>query len=315
MKKKYVVIIALLASVIYASAGMAMVQASEHETQGGSHVYVMGSGKTKYNDVKAGDVITGEIGIKNSNDSERTVRVSVAPYSNEAGTYLPVYTAKNYRTTLSEWIDFEPSEINIAANSEEVVHYTVRIPSDWTVGGGQSAALMFHTEGSSADQNGSLTPLESSFAHIFYMNLQGADANLAGKILEWGTPTFVFDSNKINIASRVKNTGNVIFDTTYKAEIRDILQNNRLVWENETSRETLPDSVTTVNQIWEDGPYFGLFSVSGELILNGNTEKFSKWVLIVPLWFVIIVVAIILLLLWAIIIKIRESRKNDKRQV
>lgn|GEM_PF-6618356 len=306
-------ILVLLAGVI--ALAVPTTSAVEGEYQISDKVLVTGPGRTSYNDVKAGDVLTGKIEVTNSFNEVKEVKVWAVPFSvAENGVYD--FFTEGTLTEVSKWLSLEKEVYTVPAQGSIDVNWTITVPRNWTLGGSQTAALKFHTVGSDNTEkevSGYVTQTTSNFAWLFLLNMDGEGVVRGGKILSWDVPMIIFDGeNGITAKTTYKNDGNVNFQIKSHITMYDAF-NGVLAYENDKTTMIMPETQTEITQHWDGSPAIGVFRVSEEIDVLGNTEKFEKLVLVVPLWFVIIVIGILLLLIWALVLKIREYHKRQKR--
>lgn len=282
-------------------------------------VWAQSGGKTVIDDIKPGEKYENTIQLWNDSSKPSISTFTVKHYGVDANGGYGYVNEHETRATMHDWLTYANGthdiEYIMQPNETIEVPYKIQVPSDWTISGSQTTAIVISSreyDVKRETQEG--INIETEYVHVVYANIDGdEDLEYKGRILEWRVPFIVFDNNDgLGASTIIENIGNATFSANITTEIYD-KSNGKLVYSKNSEPYIFPDSSKETTQTWREAPAIGLFDVRGEVTVNGQTEKFEKTVLIIPLWFVIIIVAIVLLLLWALVLKIRQHRNKTKR--
>ncbi|MDL2327930.1 hypothetical protein LJC64_04720 [Ruminococcaceae bacterium OttesenSCG-928-A11] len=265
-----------------------------------------------------GEVYEGTIEACNDNVEALSITAYPAPYSiNQNDFYGTDFTSKGSWNKLADWISF-PNGDTFTINSGQTIFipFKITVPSnDSVIAGSQAAAIMLENNEVYGNQEESGVLSTKRFAWIVHADVNGGGLRQEGKVLSWKAdgPLIFDNTNGINTYSLVENIGNVSFKAKYKLTITDSFRNNALAYEKETEKTMLPESKISNEFKWNEAPAVGWFRIREEITVFDKTETFEKMILIIPLWFIVVVVAILILLIWAIILKIRQHREKNRR--
>jgi hypothetical protein len=275
---------------------------------------IRGEGRTELGWMSPGDHYEAEIEVRNAFSTDRTLEVKATPFSmSDDNSNDYDYITKKVRTTLSEWISFPGGHEYLLSPGEiRSIKYVIDIPIDWRIGGGQSAAINFDYGNSSINASGDNTiVMESSFAWLLRANLSGEQLREEGEVISWDMGQILFDNSKgVNSDTVVKNSGNVNFEMNNRVVINKFFSGDE-VYNQEKTGTVLAESQWKSNLNWDGAPALGLFNVTNEVEFLGQAQfSETRWVLLIPIWLLVIIIAIIALLVAALIIKIRNHREG-----
>ena len=283
-----------------------------------SVIWYKGNSVTRAGTLEPGQSYYGEIEACNSDIVARKVKMSTAPYSINQADYENVdFMTSNDWNRLADWISFPDGDTYTIESGQTVyLKFRIQVPSDGSaIGGTQSASLMltdvFREEGS---ENVGLQT-EARYLWQVTADINSSDLRREGKITSWWADgILVFDnSNGLKTKSIIENTGNVSFMADYHVTFYDVFRNNAIAYEADAEKEILPESSRANEFKWNEAPAVGWFKVVEEITVYGKTETFEKTIFVVPLWFIVIVVAIIILLIWALILRIKQRHDKNKK--
>ena len=274
-------------------------------------------------ELKPGSVESGRFRVRQTGHETNDVVVYVRPLSMKAGgvNNEKDFEAETNRTKIAKWTTFtvEGCDVNsvedgfvrmtMRPQEECFVDYTIRVPWD-ALGGSQNASIKVVTV--ERDTEISVAGLRSrySFAYALYTDIDGPGAFYQGKVIENNIPCLLFSPPLIT-DSLVENTGNLDFITYYDVRVNNYFTGKQ-VYDKSWSSLVMADSKYASKTAWEDAPALGLFMVTQDVKVLDEVSSLTKFVLIIPIWLVIIIIGVILLLIWAIVIKIREHRRNRR---
>lgn len=312
------ILVAALCIISLSSCGEAGAIGYCDSPEADSVVWYRGDSVTRAGAMEPGQAYYGEIEACNSDVVTRKVKMETAPYSINQADYENVdFITKTPWNKLADWISFPDGDTYTIGTGETVfLKFRIQVPTDGTaISGTQTASIML-TDVFREDSDSSVgLQTEQRYLWMVTADINGAGLRQEGKIHRWQADgPLVFDNTKgIKTYSLVENTGNVNFTAKYKLKITDLWRNNALAYEAEAEKDIFPESKRANEFVWNEAPAIGIFNIKEEITVYDKTETFEKVVLILPLWFVIIVVAIIILLLWALILKIKKHREKNKR--
>jgi hypothetical protein len=257
-------------------------------------------------ELKPGTTKTGEFLVQNIGAKEFDFKVYTAPYQVEGQDYNPVYTTDNVYTQISKWITFDIEEGHLEPNDEQKVHYTINVP-DNAPDGGEYASIMVETDSGNAD-NATIRTV-SRVGIILYSHVGGV-TNACGKILEKDAPSFLTQP-PIFATSLVENCGNVDLTASYTIQVYPLFSNDEIYSTEETpdERVTLPGTKRFNKISWDNAPAFGIYRVKQTIRFADKTEILEKYVVICPIWLIIIFILFIGSIIFWLVMRHR-SRKD-----
>lgn len=266
--------------------------------------------------LKPGETYTSSITVMNIGAEAFDYKVEATPYHVTDENYSPDYEQQTEFTQISQWITFDQNTVKgkLKPCATVDVDYTIKVPTD-VPDGGQYATIAAETsDGNSSD---SMVQTINRVAMLLYADVPG-NTKKEGKVLENNIDGIRFEP-PISVSSLVENTGNVDATAKYSVKVTPFF-GGESVFSNEdnpTELDILPQSKRYNTISWDGSPQLGLFWVEQSIEFAGQTNTNKKLVLITPLWFAIIVLAIIVAFIaWIIsrIIARNKNKKNSKEQ-
>jgi hypothetical protein len=293
-------------------------QAEEHK----NIVWAQSGGKTVFEEpmIPSGSY-TRTVQLYNDSDIQAVSHFSVQQYGARAsGEYSTTDIAVIERTELTNWITYangqNTHDVILEPRQTVDVPFTVTVPSNWVVSGGQSAAVVISSEDyfpDKVDEEQGLA-IETEYIHQVYANVQGSEPlRVDARFVSLDVPSFILDASKgMPIELRFKNDGNVWTTAKYNVKVIDKIRYDAVAYESEGSKEVLAESLASVDRTWTEMPDLGWFEVQATVNVGGEEFTESKTVIAFPLWLLVIIIAIVLLLIAALIIKIRNHRAEAR---
>lgn len=278
---------------------------SAEDDPSGYHVQI--SPATQKISLEPGDVYRGTFKVSNIGEKEFEYTLSAIPYSVTNDNYDPDYDTRNSRNQLADWITFDTESGKIKPNVNNEIHYTVTVPED-VPGGGQYAALAVSVNNG---EEGSIQTISRVVLKL-YAKVAG-DTREEGEILENKVTNFVFGGGKITATSKLSNTGNVDADATYTVRIYPFGSGEE-VYTNEAEpdvRTILPDTERYNTVIWEETPSLGLYTVEQTIDYLGQTSTTKKFVIVCPLWLIVIFIALIFAIIFTLVSRARARKLEE----
>lgn len=255
----------------------------------------------------AGAVLKGTLTVINDGETEYQFLVYARPYSVKSETYDPDYTEVNERTEAYQWIQFEKTNLTLAAGARVEVPYTITIPAK-AAAGGHYAVLFAETQPQESEST--QVARKKRVGSLLYVTVNGELVN-SGTLESWDTQ--LWQKNKpVTAAFRVKNDGNVHFQVNSQVTFSTIFNKPRLQLNQE--QLVLPGTTRKIIATMEKTPSIGIYRVSGSVTFLDKTEQLeSRWIILLPLQMVyILFAALIALLGWKVVKPRMKNRKKTK---
>ncbi len=284
----------------------------------------MTSGKLN---MEPGESYDGRFRVRMTGHETQNVVASVAPYSagspdNYSNSDFSSETRYNKiidwaKVTLEEdetcEVDrYDKGKVYFQLDPQEecYLNYQIKVPSD-AFGGAQRMAIFVRTINETASEDGG-TGINSQYqiGYTVTSSVDGPDAKAKGHVVETKIPQLLFVP-PVTSSVKVENTGNLDFEAEYKMTVKTFFRKKE-VYVNESNATVMAETSRVVSTNWNETPSLGLFRVTQETTVLGETSTLTKTVLVIPIALIVaIIVAILLLILW-IYVKVRKNRKGSK---
>ena len=264
--------------------------------------------------LEPGSTYDGSFRVSNTGRKDYTFDLTVEPFFSVDG--VATYNTRNEFNEIYKYITFDQTQYFLPAPvpGSEVdgwveVNYYINVPSN-IPSGGQYAAIKVSSLGPNAAGGNISATKEISI--IMYGKV-GGDNHPCGKIISTKLSPFLLFSPPVKAESVIQNCGRIHFPVEQNVVFKDIFGNvaheaKRTVDTN-SANLVLPNDQRTISLNWEEAPALGLFKVFYEVNLFGETRTEEKWVLIIPIYLIIIIVVGIALLVTWLVLK-RKGRKQ-----
>ncbi|MEX0594651.1 MAG: hypothetical protein WD157_00945 [Patescibacteria group bacterium] len=288
----FLLIFSLLSIIFYLLSGSAFAQKA-------SQVGITVSPITDEFRLKPGEVISRTIRVINPNDRVITLYPVALDFNTDNENGQPVFfqaddESRSY--TLSSWMSFDREFIRVAEAEEELVKITIAAPAD-AEPGGHYGAVLFSTEKPKLP--------ETDDAEVSVVGLVGTLylATVPGKISEkleleqFSLPLISF-APPVNTAVIFKNNGNIHLKPRGEIIIKNWSGNQAsVIAVNEGNGNVLPESRRRFEGSWvyKSLTSFGLYSFNLHATYGSGPAEIiaTKKVLVIPIWLLILIVAII----------------------
>lgn len=258
-------------------------------------------------DVDPGSNYSSVFKVKNSGIDAYDFEVSVAPYSVSGEEYETQFTESNERTAIKDWVKFTDGTTFHAEPGEEVeVKFTIDVPKD-AVGGGQYAVVFAKTVPSNSTNTTGVT-IAKRVGGLLFAKVSG-DTFTKGNIFDQTIPSWVWD-NSITTTFRASNEGNVDNSVQYSVKVSGLFGK---VFESDPnySRLVFPNTTRHLFQNADNINIPGIYKVEQNVKYLENNSNINKYVVVCPVWALILLISIIFLL----IIVIWFAKTNKSRKV
>lgn len=256
----------------------------------------------------AGSTLSGSLTVINDGETEYQFLVYARPFSVTSENYDPNYTKVNERTEAYQWVQFEKTNVRLAAGERVEIPYTVTVPKK-AKAGGHYAVLFAETQPKQAE--GTQVTRKKRVGSLLYVTVDGNLIN-SGSLEGWDAK--LWQKNKpIGAAIRIKNDGNVHFQVNSQVTFSNLFNKPRLQLNQE--QVVLPGTTRKIIANMEKTPVIGIYRVSGTAsFLDKNETLPSKWIVLLPIQVVnLLIAAIAILVAWQVLkprIKARRSKSN-----
>ena len=253
------------------------------------------------------------------------VFAAVSPYAAGTGTGYEtgVFDKSSAFTKITDWTTLgledctitkqEAGKIYFTMRSQEecYVTYKIAVPAD-AYGGSQHAAIFVQTI-PDKDAKGTGAIINSyRIGYLIKNDVSGPGARAEGKVIETKIAGPILFTPPITSSALVKNTGTLDFDAEYKMTVKTFFRKKE-VYSKDSKSLVMADTQRLLNGKWDKTPALGLFRVTVETTVLGETSTLTKTVLVIPISLIVaIIVAILLLILW-IYVKASKGKRGRKQ--
>lgn len=234
-----------------------------------------------------GTVKEDKISIINDGTVPYAFRVYARPYLTEGEEYKPVFDKLTAITDVYEWISFKQTDYKLAPGETVEVPFTIRVPAT-AQGGGHYGVIFAETQPPTPNETSVIR--KKRVGSILYTTISG-DNRSDGSIVEKSVP-FLQTNPPLKASTRIANSGNVDFQTRNAISVKTVF--GTTVYTTERELTVLPSTTRKVSYEWSGGSTFGLYQVTVSTSYLGKTETSSNYVLLMPIWVMIALLAIII---------------------
>lgn len=258
--------------------------------------------------LEPGETYHGTFKVSNIGFNAFDYTLTSIPFSVTNDNYDPDFTTEKTSNQIYKWVTFDKSGDHIESNTTQEVGYTVTVPED-VPAGGQYAGLAVSVN------NGEQGSMQTTTRVVMklYASIAG-ETREEGEIKENKITSFVFGGGKVTATSLVSNTGNTHADATYTLKVYP-LGSDEEVYTNEEepiTRTILPETERYTTTTWEETPSLGLYNVEQTIEYMGQTSTTKKFVIVCPLWLIVIFAALIFAVIFTLVSRARARKQEAK---
>ena len=243
-----------------------------------------------------------------SNKSPFVFKIEKKPFTvNE--NYDVLYENNGDYNQLVDWLTIVNETGSVNPNATEVIQFYIDVPED-APAGGQYVAINVSSDNDATVGEGINIRAKYAISHIIYAEVAG-ETERGGDIEKISVPSFLL-SGAISGSASIKNTGNVHSDATYTLQVFPFFSKEE-VFSNEEEPNTntiLPGATRTTIVPWAETPKLGIFHVIFTVNFEGVESKVDKYVIVCPIWLLIIIIACIFLIIFSIVFTKKKSSKK-----
>ena len=265
-----------------------------------------------------GQTITGSVDVTNNSSDTQTIYPLVRDFtaSNDPDTGAPSFSeiSGSDAKSVSQWVTFGKSSMELAAGTTGTVNYTMNVPAG-AEPGGHYGAIFASTQ--APDVSGTTGVAISARVGSLLLVTVSGDIRTAGDVVSFKADKSIYQGSPVNFTMSLKNTGNVHFKPTGTIDIAGPVSTSLAV--NGDGANVLPNSVRNFSaQLTDDLP-FGRYTATLDLMAetpNGDslplTATTTFWV--IPLSTVLVVLLILIVLYLLMKSWTKNSDKNNMKK-
>lgn len=234
-------------------------------------------------EAEPGQAVNGSFSIVNDGQVPYTYKIYARPYSIQNDAYdAPHFNPSGAKTDLYKWVRFHQTEFTIKPHETQKIDYSVAVPKG-TAGGGYYGVVFAETS-PALDGQDAAVKTNKRVGHIVY-------ARVGGRVVESGEPAGMsipfWQQGTLTASLGVKNTGNVHFTTDTKVTVRGIT--GALKYQLNKEHLVLPETTRWIKAEWKGAPPIGIYKVTVSQEFLGERQERSSYVLLMPLYVIILV--------------------------
>ncbi len=237
-------------------------------------------------EVSPGDIFSGKITVLNDGTVPVKFSTFSAPFSVQTRNYDQNFTDdKAARADAYKWIQLPQTKWDAAVRQTLNVPFTVRVPLDASPGGHYGAVIVESQPASS--QEGSMV-LKKQLAMKLYLTVRGnvvTQGETESISLDWfqtRTP--------LTATVSLTNTGNTDYVAKQLMEVSNALGNH--LYRTEQEYNVMPNAPRDVSLDWRGASWLGLYKVKVTSIVLDKDAVKESYVLVTPVWFIVMVVIV-----------------------
>ena len=222
--------------------------------------------------------------------------------------YQIIYENNGDYNQIVDWITIENPSGVVVPNSTTIVRFYVDVPEN-APAGGQYATIIVRPSDHDESARGVNIKQKYNIAHVIYAEVAGETVR-RGEFNSISVPSFLFSGN-ISGAASIKNVGNVHSDAVYALQIFPLFSSEE-VYTNEEDplvSTIMPEATRTTILTWGETPMVGVYHVIFTAKFEDVVNSVDKYVIVCPLWLLLVILSIIVLIIIKIISK--KARKDN----
>lgn len=259
--------------------------------------------------MQPGETYSDSFMVRNAGKEPFDFSIEFTPYSVKGESYEADYTTETQYTEIVNWLSADHTSGSVEPGQEAKVTYTIKVPAD-AHGGAQVGTIMVTMADQAENDDTSGVKAVRRLGYVVSGNVDGEITRTA-KILENKIPSFIF-TPPIAATSLVENTGNIYTNASYTLQVFPLFSDEE-VYTNEDKPEQnviFPETTRYSTISWEGAPHLGIFRVKQTIKIFDEVSEVEKLVFLCPLWFIVIILLLIFLIIFWIVSRIRNRRKE-----
>lgn len=254
-----------------------------------------------------GTTTDGNFKVTNSGTSNLTFKVYATPFYVNNNDYENLqFSGELNRTQIARWITFDQEEYTLAPNATAQIAYHVNVPAS-VPAGGQYAAIMAESVIAQSDDG---VNASSRVGMLVFRSIAGTTiekgAFLGSNIDKW------YKTSPVQTSVDIQNTGNTDFAVNTTLRVYNIfgveIYNSGL-----KTNQVLPETSRSISLDWNSDMRIGFYTIKQSVQFLDNAEKtYKQFVLLMPVWILVIMVAVVIAIVALLIIKLQNSKTAKK---
>ena len=248
-----------------------------------------------------------EFVVTNIGSEDFDFKVYASPFSVVGEEYNHNYESETKYNQISRWVSFDETEYSLAVGESQTVKYHINVPAD-VAGGSQHAVLFAESSGKNNAPSEGIKAV--SRVGIRLAALIHGETRFGAEITEYKTSSLYmsFGGSKITTAAKVKNTGNTDFEARFYLKITPFFSNEAVHVDNK-AQLVYPESELKHESVWDNTPLLGLFNIQYTVSASNVVRDEKFVVLVIPIWFVLIVIMLLTFIIVWIIMRVKKRRQ------
>ena len=166
-----------------------------------------------------GGSITQQVRLDNPGSTPLNISIYPGDWQHDSSGQINYFPAGTLDNSAANWLSFDVDTLELGANSQDIISYTVTVPED-AAPGSYWAALFAEGSDPSVDQSQAITTFRLRTAHMLYVNVP--PATTGGRITGILGQAPVSAEEPYTMQLTYLNDGNTIQILTGKIEIRSV---------------------------------------------------------------------------------------------
>lgn len=234
--------------------------------------------------INAGEQVQDTITVLNDGQTAYDFVVYGAPYNVKNTQYTPDFTSQEPNADAYKWVRFPQAKWRIESRQTIKVPYSVAVPSD-AAPGGHYGAIFAEVQPAGGDSGGSVMR-KKRVGMILYVTVNGV-VRMGGQTqsiaIDW-----LQNQSPLRVSATVGNSGNTDFLAKQTLTVADVF--GRTIYQSSKEASVLPDRPREIPMEWADVPWLGFYKAKVTSTVLDKTTAKSSYVLVAPVWFLVLVV-------------------------
>ncbi|MBQ6130128.1 hypothetical protein IJI72_00285 [Candidatus Saccharibacteria bacterium] len=233
--------------------------------------------------------------------------LSVEPFTENGNQEIKAVANGDYNKIV-DWVELPVTEGVVSPNSSEEIRFKIHVPEDAPAGGQYASIVIGSKEDSAAEEGMNIHEIFQQ-NHLIYAEVSGETVR-KGKIDNVRVPSFLFSGN-ITGTAEITNEGNVHSPATYTLQVFPFFSKEEL-YTNVEEPKTLwimPGNTSYTTLAWDETPRLGVFHVIYNVEYEGVENTVNKFVIVCPIWLLLVILAALFLIFFSIIFSKKKSQK------
>lgn len=244
-----------------------------------------------------GQLYDGQFKVINSGTSNHNFVVNAKRFYVKDVSYETIFDKELAFTQIADWVSFDKTEFNgLKPGETQTVDFQIKVPND-APGGGQYAVIFVNVEEEQTESSYKII-VKGHLGMMIYAKVSG-ETRSEGKVESLEQAKF-FTKSSISSAARIKNSGNVDFDSRHELTVKSIT--GKKLFSDSVSKRIMPDTTRAVELKWDEAPSIGLFRVQNKISFLGKVQYDQEiLVLVMPSWLAVIAIIILVVIVGLIV--------------